>query len=117
MIPFRTAPRDGSQPVTLAMVALPIRFARLMVLLILAVAATSVSAEQKQTLGPFEAHYVVVQSTFFSEEIAARYDIVRGRDRALVNLSFLDESLTPVAVTLSGTVTNLPPGMTGPEGT
>lgn len=65
------------------------------------------AAEQKQMLGPYEAHYVVVQSTFFSEEVAERYQIVRGRDRALMNLSFLDENQTPVAVTLTGTATNL----------
>ena len=64
-------------------------------------------AEQKKMLGPYEAHYVVVQSTFFSEEVAAKYGIVRGRDRALMNLSFLDESLTPVAVRLNGIVKNL----------
>lgn len=80
--------------------------AALTTLALIFVGATAV-AEQKQMLGPYEAHYVVVQSTFFSEEVAARYEIVRGRDRALINLSFLDESLTPVAVTLSGTVTNL----------
>ena len=51
-------------------------------------------AEQKQMLGPYEAHYVVVQSTFFNEAVAEKYGIVRGRDRALMNLSFLDESLT-----------------------
>lgn len=64
-------------------------------------------AEQKQMLGPFEAHYVVVQSTFFSEEVATKYAITRGRDRALMNLSFLDASQTPVAVTLSGVSKNL----------
>jgi hypothetical protein len=64
-------------------------------------------AEQKQMLGPYEAHYVVVNSTFFSEEVAARYDLIRGRDRALVNVSFLDDSGTPVPVSLTGTVTNL----------
>jgi hypothetical protein len=64
-------------------------------------------AEQKQQLGPFEAHYVVVNTTFFKEEVAARYGVVRGRDRALVNVSFLDESGTPVPVELSGTVKNL----------
>ena len=64
-------------------------------------------AEQKQMLGPYEAHYVVVNSTFFSEELAARYDLIRGRDRALVNVSFLDASGTPVSVSLTGTVTNL----------
>lgn len=66
-----------------------------------------VNAEQKQRLGPFEAHYVVVNTTFFNEEVAARYGVVRGRDRALVNLSFLDDTGTPVAVELQGTVKNL----------
>lgn len=60
-----------------------------------------------QPLGPYEAHYVVVQTTFFSEKIAEQYGIVRGRDRSLVNLSFLDESSTPVSVTLEGTSSNL----------
>ena len=69
--------------------------------------APAVQAEQKQMLGPYEAHYVVVQSTFFSEEVAGKYGIVRGRDRALMNLSFLDESLTPVAVSLNGISKNL----------
>ena len=64
-------------------------------------------AEQKQMLGPYEAHYVVVQSTFLQEDVAAKYGIVRGQGRALMNLSFLDESLRPVAVSLSGVSRNL----------
>jgi len=74
---------------------------------ILLVTTPIAEAEQKQQLGPYEAHFVVVNTTFFSEEIASRYNVVRGRDRALVNLSFLDESGTPVPVRLTGTVTNL----------
>lgn len=107
MILFRTTPAERRQPEPLASNRSPIRFIDMLLIAILTVTATGATAEQKQTLGPYEAHYVVVQSTFFSEEIAARYDIVRGKDRALVNVSFLDEALTPVAVTLSGTVTNL----------
>ena len=64
-------------------------------------------AEQKQRLGQYDVHYVVVQSTFFSEEIARRYRIVRGRDRAIVNLSVQDPRGTAVAASLKGTVTNL----------
>lgn len=64
-------------------------------------------AEQMQRLGPYEAHYVVVQTTFFSEAVAEQYNIVRGRDRSLVNLSFLDAGNTPVPVTLEGTTSNL----------
>lgn len=84
----------------------------LLISLLAGVGTATATAEQKQMLGQYEAHYVVVQSTFFSEEIAARYDIVRGTDRALMNLSFLDETLTPIAVTLNGTVTNLLSQMT-----
>ena len=69
--------------------------------------AAPLHAEQKKMLGPYEAHYVVVQSTFFNEETAAKYGIVRGRDRALMNLSFLDESLRPVPVSLDGITRNL----------
>jgi len=64
-------------------------------------------AEQKQRLGPYEVHYAVVPSTFFDEKIAERYGIVRGRDRAMMNLSILDQQQQPTVVTLSGKVTNL----------
>lgn len=64
-------------------------------------------ADQKQRLGAFDVHYVVVPSMFFNEAIANRYEIARGRDRALINISVLDESLTAVAVTLEGAMTNL----------
>ncbi|TNF81773.1 MAG: DUF4426 domain-containing protein [Gammaproteobacteria bacterium] len=74
---------------------------------LLVMASGQSHAEQKQMLGPYEAHYVVVPSTFFSEEVAEKYGIVRGRDRALMNLSFLDESLTPVPVQLTGISRNL----------
>ncbi|MGE0625160.1 MAG: DUF4426 domain-containing protein [Pseudomonadales bacterium] len=70
-------------------------------------APATLHAEQKQRLGPYEVHYVLVQSTFFSEEIASRYGIVRGRDRALLNISVLDEDGAAIHATLEGTVTNL----------
>ena len=79
----------------------------LLMMIMLLLTATTAQAEQKQMLGPYEAHYVVVQSTFFNEEVAAKYGIVRGRDRAMMNLSFLDESLNPVTVDLSGVARNL----------
>ena len=73
----------------------------------LMVLALSAAAEQKKRLGDFDVHYVVVPSTFFNEQIAEQYRIVRGRDRALLNLSILDADQTAVAVTLEGDVTNL----------
>ena len=77
------------------------------VTLLLLFSAGQAHAEQKKRLGKYDVHYVVVQSTFFSEEIALQYDIVRGPGRALVNLSILDDQGIPVAVTPDGSATNL----------
>ncbi len=80
---------------------------RTVITLMLATVPAILQAEQKQRLGPYDVHYVVVQSTFFSAEIAERYQIVRGRDRALLNISVLNGSGSPVRAMLEGTVTNL----------
>jgi hypothetical protein len=45
------------------------------------------NAEQKQSFGQFDVHYSVVNSTFISAEVASIYNIVRGADRALINIS------------------------------
>jgi hypothetical protein len=79
---------------------------KLLLTLSLSLLTAAALAEQKQRLGPFDVHYVVVRSTFFSEAIAEKYGIVRGRDRALMNLSILEDD-KPVAVELTGQVTNL----------
>lgn len=69
--------------------------------------ALPASAEQKQRLGDWDVHYVLIQSSFLKPEIAARYGIVRGRDRALLNISVLGDDGLPVAVNIGGTVRNL----------
>lgn len=84
-----------------------LRVFRYLPALTLALLPVVLHAEQMKRLGPYDVHYVVVQSTFFSEEIASRYEIVRGRDRALLNVSVLDEHGSAVPARLEGTVTNL----------
>jgi hypothetical protein len=74
---------------------------------LLALAPSLAVAEQMRRLGPYQAHYVVVQSTFFSKQIAERYQIVRGRDRAIMNLSVLGEEGLPVRVEPQGVYINL----------
>ena len=64
-------------------------------------------AEQKVTLGPYDVHYVLVPSTFFSEQIAERYEIVRGRDRAVMNISVLNDAGAAVPVVITGSMINL----------
>ena len=63
--------------------------------------------EQKKTFGGYDVHYAVFNTSLLSAEIAARYDLVRGRDKALINVSILDAQQRAVSVPISGTVKNL----------
>jgi hypothetical protein len=44
-------------------------------------------AQQSENFGPFELHYNVVNTTLLDSKIAATYGIVRGEQRAILNLS------------------------------
>lgn len=50
------------------------------------------NAEQKQTLGNWDVHYMVVNTPFLTPEVAASYGIVRSKFNALVNISVLDNT-------------------------
>ena len=73
---------------------------------VVVLAAGTLLAEQKQSFGSYEVHYSVFNPSFLRAEIAERYDVVRGRDKALVNISVLDGERT-VTVPVSGSVKNL----------
>lgn len=70
-------------------------------------ASASAAAEQMQTFGPWEVHYVVIPTTFLQPKIATQYNIVRGKDRALINVSLIHTETGPSAAGVSGTVLNL----------
>jgi len=65
-------------------------------------------AEQSQKLGNFDVHYIVFPTTLLSAEIANQYNIVRARDRALLNVSVLDANGAAVKAKVTGSVKNLP---------
>jgi hypothetical protein len=66
------------------------------------------NAEQKKTLGPWDVHYIVVNSTFFEPEVARQYGIQRSQFNALLNISVLDkDSKSAQSVALTGKATNL----------
>jgi hypothetical protein len=44
-------------------------------------------AQQSEMFGPFELHYAVVNTTFLEPKVAATYGIVRGEQRAILNLA------------------------------
>lgn len=64
-------------------------------------------SEQSIHFGPLEVHYILLASTFLEPEVAARYGIVRARNRGLVNLTVLSGSGTPRRAGLRGVLTNL----------
>ena len=76
-------------------------------LVLLIAACPFANAEQMRKLGTWDVHYVVIRTSFLTPEIAARNGIVRGPDRALLNVSVIGADGRPVAATLAGTVRNL----------
>ena len=64
-------------------------------------------AEQKAVFGEYAVHYAVFNASFLRPQIAERYRIVRGLDRALANVSVLDAAGRAVEVTVTGSFRNL----------
>ncbi len=65
-------------------------------------------AEQKETLGDWDVHYMVVNTTFLTPEVASTYGIVRSKYNALVNISVLDKTTHEAQrLSVSGEATNL----------
>lgn len=64
-------------------------------------------AAQMVVIGAYEAHYSVVPTMFLTPDVAARYGIIRGRDRALLNVSIIEPGQGPVSAGVSGTVQDL----------
>ncbi len=48
---------------------------------------TTALAEQKQRFDKYDVHYMIVNSTFLSPEVAKSYGIVRGEDRFILNIA------------------------------
>ena len=67
-----------------------------------------VSAEQKQELGSWEVHYIALNSTFLTPQVAKQYSIVRSKFNGLINISVLDrQSKVAQSPVLTGEAKNL----------
>ncbi|WP_372942299.1 DUF4426 domain-containing protein [Shewanella sp.] len=67
-------------------------------------------AEQKQQVGNFDIHYMALNSTFITPQIAKTYGIERSGYNGLVNITVLNTQLPgnpAVAVEISGVANNL----------
>ncbi len=64
-------------------------------------------AEQYKQFGDYQVHYIIVPTTFLQPQVAQKYNLLRGKNRALVNVSVLDGSLDPVPAQVTGLAKNL----------
>lgn len=72
------------------------------------VSSSQADAEQKQVLGSWDVHYIALNTTFLTPEVAKQYGIVRSRFNALINISVLDRTdKTAQSVILTGEAKNL----------
>ena len=70
--------------------------------------SSQVNAEQKQVLGSWDVHYIALNSTFLTPDVAKQYGIVRSKFNALINISVLDrQDKTAQSVILTGDARNL----------
>ncbi|QYK00572.1 DUF4426 domain-containing protein [Shewanella psychrotolerans] len=72
--------------------------------------AANAFAEQKQSVGNYDIHYVALGSTFITPTIAKSYGIQRSSYTGLVNISVLDKSVEgnpAIPVEISGIANNL----------
>ncbi|GAB3283136.1 DUF4426 domain-containing protein [Parahaliea aestuarii] len=73
-------------------------FAPLLALALAALLAPAAFAQQSERFGPYELHHSVVNTTFLSPEVAAEYNIVRGKKRGIVNLAIREHLADGTAV-------------------
>ncbi|ABI38269.1 DUF4426 domain-containing protein [Shewanella bicestrii] len=68
------------------------------------------NAEQKETVGNFDIHYMALGSTFLTPSIAKSYGIERSSYRGIINIAVLDmseEGSPAVPVEITGVANNL----------
>jgi len=67
-----------------------------------------VNAEQKQILGSWDVHYIALNTTFLTPQVAKQNGIVRSKFNGLINISVLDrKDKAAQSVVLTGEAKNL----------
>ena len=69
--------------------------------------ALNASAEQFRDFGDWRVHYIAVGASFLPPEVAERHGIVRGDNKAIVNISAIGPDGRSGAIDIAGSVTNL----------
>jgi hypothetical protein len=58
-----------------------------LLLFLLSLLALPAAAQNAERFGDYEVHYSVVYTTFLTPEVASQYQLVRARDRAILNIA------------------------------
>jgi Domain of unknown function (DUF4426) len=74
---------------------------------LIAFLSTTAAADQFKSFDGIDVHYIVVNTLFLQPDIAARYNVTRANDRAIVNLSVVDDSGAAVSADVTGSTVNL----------
>lgn len=74
-----------------------VRYSTAFVLALMLLFSTA-QADQKVTFNGYELHYIALNSTMLTPEIAGQYGLVRSGQQALLNLSVLEQRRNDVAV-------------------
>ena len=81
---------------------------RICLFLLISLAATNASAEQKKVLGPWDVHYIAFNSSILTPEVARQYQLRRSKYNGIINISVLDSSSQKAqSVSIMGHATNL----------
>lgn len=70
--------------------------------------APPIKAEQKIQLANWDVHYIAINSTFLTPQVAKQYGIVRSKFNGLINISVLDTGdQAAQSVVMTGSAKNL----------
>ncbi len=78
-----------------------------MLIVFFALIASTAAADQFKDFGDVEVHYAVVNTLFLQPEVAARYGVVRAKDRAIINVAVLDRDGAALSGAVTGEAMNL----------
>jgi hypothetical protein len=88
-----------------------IDYSKWILALVLLPLISSAQAEQFETFGDYQIHYIVFSSELLQPEIAQQYELERARNRAVLNISVLKTATQgpnkAVSAAVRGSFTNL----------
>ena len=73
---------------------------------LVALLALPVAADQFKSFDGIDVHYIVVNTLFLQPDVTARYNVVRANDRAIVNLSVIDDKGAAMLAEVTGSTIN-----------